>query len=83
MATPLDLKLRLADAIRDTERAEGILAVRLNNLKIARVDVTHARITLANRREDERDIRRQLRELEQVDKRARARTLGDVGRRRR
>ncbi len=58
----LDLKLKLADAVRATDRARSTLAVRRNNLEVARIDVTHAKLTLTRRREDEAALRRQLRE---------------------
>ena len=52
-AEAIDSKLRLADAARATDRAKSRLAVAINNLFVARVDVLHARSHLARCRREE------------------------------
>jgi hypothetical protein len=55
-------KLKLADAVRDTDRAKCRLAVAINNVYAARVDVTHARAHLRRMRSQEAAARRAVKQ---------------------
>lgn len=62
--TTIEMKMRLADATRATDRARTKVHVALNSLYCAKVDVAHARSTLTRCREEETVARRALRAAE-------------------
>ena len=64
MTATLDVKMRLADAIRQTDRARTRAHVAANNLYCAKVDLAHARSSLTRAREEEVDARRAVRAAE-------------------
>jgi len=65
----LDVKMRLADAIRQTDRARTRVHVAANNLYCAKVDLAHARSSLTRAREEEAAARRAVRALEHTSRR--------------
>jgi hypothetical protein len=62
--TTIEMKMRLADAARATDRARTRVHVALNNLYCAKVDVAHARSTLTRCRQEETAARRAVRAAE-------------------